>query len=214
MILAWTGLELSRGQATDWHRPTNTRTHTQTHRRRQWQYPKAKTKNALCPTSTKHHAMPKFIRSPRKSTWQRPVPLWVTWFDKINYTIHYSRQMRNPLLMNYSLFNFDNNLYSKMILTWLSYHLNFTPSQIAIRFITLLTWLIVYLFNNEVMCRVFYLLTKRTGNANGNRKYFVLIIFLPVIKSSEWYHILRSSVGNSAQYAGFTGWCKVGHAMN
>ena len=37
VILAWTGLELSRGQASDWH------TDWQTHRRRQWQYPKAKT---------------------------------------------------------------------------------------------------------------------------------------------------------------------------
>ena len=37
VILAWTGLELSRGQASDWH------THGHTHRRRQRQYPKAKT---------------------------------------------------------------------------------------------------------------------------------------------------------------------------
>ena len=37
VILAWTGLELSRGQASDWH------TDWQTHRRRQRQYPKAKT---------------------------------------------------------------------------------------------------------------------------------------------------------------------------
>ena len=38
-ILAWTGPELSRGQAIDWH--TDRQTHT--HRRRQRQYPKAKT---------------------------------------------------------------------------------------------------------------------------------------------------------------------------
>ena len=37
VILAWTGLELSRGQASDWH------TDWQTHRCRQRQYPKAKT---------------------------------------------------------------------------------------------------------------------------------------------------------------------------
>ena len=35
VILAWTGLGLSRGQASDWHRLT--------HRRKQRQYPKAKT---------------------------------------------------------------------------------------------------------------------------------------------------------------------------
>ena len=37
VILAWTGLELSRGQASDWH------TDWQTHRRWRRQYPKAKT---------------------------------------------------------------------------------------------------------------------------------------------------------------------------
>ena len=37
VIVAWTGPELSRGQASDWH------TDWQTHRRRQRQYPKAKT---------------------------------------------------------------------------------------------------------------------------------------------------------------------------
>ena len=44
-ILAWTGPELLRGQASDWRTNwhTHTRTHTHTHRRRRWQYPKAKT---------------------------------------------------------------------------------------------------------------------------------------------------------------------------
>ena len=37
VILAWTGPELSRGEASDWH------IDWQTHRRRQRQYPKAKT---------------------------------------------------------------------------------------------------------------------------------------------------------------------------
>ena len=41
VILAWTGLELSRGQASDWH--TDWHTHGHTHRCRQRQYPKAKT---------------------------------------------------------------------------------------------------------------------------------------------------------------------------
>ena len=39
VILAWTDDELSRGQAGGWR----TRTDTHTDRRRQWQYPKAKT---------------------------------------------------------------------------------------------------------------------------------------------------------------------------
>ena len=43
VILAWTGPELSGGQASDWHRLTHTRTQTHTHRRRQQQLPKAKT---------------------------------------------------------------------------------------------------------------------------------------------------------------------------
>ena len=42
-ILAWTGSELSRGQASDWHTHVDRHTHTYTHRRRQRQYPKAKT---------------------------------------------------------------------------------------------------------------------------------------------------------------------------
>ena len=40
-ILAWTGPELSHGQASDWH--TDWHTHGHTHRRRRWQHPKAKT---------------------------------------------------------------------------------------------------------------------------------------------------------------------------
>ena len=45
VILAWTGEELSRGQARDYRTPRGTdgRTDTQTDRRRQRQYPKAKT---------------------------------------------------------------------------------------------------------------------------------------------------------------------------
>ena len=45
MILAWTGDELSRRQASAYrtHRRTDGRTDTQTDRRRQRQYPKAKT---------------------------------------------------------------------------------------------------------------------------------------------------------------------------
>ena len=45
VILAWTGDELSRGQASAYrtHRRTDGRTDTQTDRRRQRQYPKAKT---------------------------------------------------------------------------------------------------------------------------------------------------------------------------
>ena len=45
VILAWTGDELSRGQANAYctHRRTDGRTDTQTDRRRQRQYPKAKT---------------------------------------------------------------------------------------------------------------------------------------------------------------------------
>ena len=42
-ILAWTGPELSSGQASDWHTDRQTDRHTHTHRRRQRQYPKAKT---------------------------------------------------------------------------------------------------------------------------------------------------------------------------
>ena len=44
-ILAWTGPKLSRGQASDWHTDgqTDRQTDTHTHRRRQRQYPKAKT---------------------------------------------------------------------------------------------------------------------------------------------------------------------------
>ena len=42
-ILAWTGPELSRGQASDWRTDWHTHTRTHTHRRRRWQYPKAKT---------------------------------------------------------------------------------------------------------------------------------------------------------------------------
>ena len=40
-ILAWTGPELSHGQANDWR--TDWYTHTRTHTHRRWQYPKAKT---------------------------------------------------------------------------------------------------------------------------------------------------------------------------
>ena len=42
-ILAWTGPELSRGQASDWRTDWHTHTRTHTHRRRRWQYLKAKT---------------------------------------------------------------------------------------------------------------------------------------------------------------------------
>ena len=43
VILAWTGDELSRGQASAYRTQTDGRTDTQTDRRRQRQYPKAKT---------------------------------------------------------------------------------------------------------------------------------------------------------------------------
>ena len=47
VILAWTGPESSRGQASDWHTDRQTdktdKTDKQTHRRRQRQYPKVKT---------------------------------------------------------------------------------------------------------------------------------------------------------------------------
>ena len=78
VILAWTGPELSHGQATDWHRLTHTRTHTHTHTHTDacndnTRRPKlASGKNALCPTSTKHHAMPKFRGCPRKSKLTTP----------------------------------------------------------------------------------------------------------------------------------------------
>ena len=42
-ILAWTGAELSRGQASDWCTDWHTHRDTHTPRRRRWQYPKAKT---------------------------------------------------------------------------------------------------------------------------------------------------------------------------
>ena len=77
---------------TDTHTDTHAYTHTQTHAMtipegQNW--PPVKTHYALHQQSiTRCPNLEVVLGNP---SWQRPVILWVTWFDKINDTIHYSR---------------------------------------------------------------------------------------------------------------------------